>query len=84
MLPVFPVPEFENKTVDRIAPLAVFTATKLVGLRSSLRTAVDQRERDDLLGDMMICDAALSLLNLAYISEDDRVLTAAKDLLRQV
>lgn len=84
MLPVFPVPEFENKTVDRIAPLAVFTATRLRGLSSSLKTAVDGREREDLLADMMLCDAALSLLNLAYISEDDRALLAAKDLLRKV
>ncbi len=81
---MLPLPDFENKTVDRIAPLAVFTATRLRGLSSSLKTAVDGREREDLLADMMLCDAALSLLNLAYISEDDRVLTAAKDLLRQV
>lgn len=81
---LLPLPDFENKTVDRIAPLSVFTATKLKGLSSSLKTAVDQRERDDLLADMMVCDAALALLNLAYWTEDDRALLAARDLLRKV
>ena len=84
MFETFIAPDFESKSNDQIASIANFSATRLVGFSSSLKTAIDQRERDEILSDMIMCGASLALLNLAYLSEDDRVLAAAKDLLRRV
>ena len=80
----FLVPDFENEKVSRLTPLADFIATRLMGLSKSLKTAEDDRERDEILCDISLCNASLSLLNFAYLTESDQPMAAAKELMRSV
>jgi hypothetical protein len=78
------VPDFENEAIHHIVPVADFIKCRLVQQSLSLRTAQDARERDELLASMMLCNASLTLLNIAYIAETDTLITAAKDLIREL
>lgn len=78
------MPDFENEKIKDIVPVAEFIKHRLAQHSVSLRTAQDARERDELLASMMLCNASLSLLNIAYVAETDTLITAAKELIREL
>lgn len=76
------VPDFENERIKDIIPVADFIKCRLAQYNLSLLTAQDARERDELLASMIMCNASLALLNIAYVAETDTLIVAAKDLMR--
>lgn len=78
------VPDFENEKIKDIVPVAEFIKRRLAQYSVSLRTAQDARERDELLASMILCNASLSLLNIAYVAETHTLITVAKELIREI
>jgi hypothetical protein len=78
------VPDFENDRIKDVIPVADFIKSRLAQYNLSLQTAQDARERDELLASMIICNASLALLSIAYIAETDTLIVAAKELIREV
>lgn len=76
------VPDFENDRIKDIIPVADFIKSRLAQHNLSLLTAQDARERDELLASMIVCNASLSLLSIAYVAENETLIAAAKDLIR--
>lgn len=76
------VPDFENDRIKDIIPVADFIKCRLAQHNLSLLTAQDARERDEHLASMIMCNASLALLSIAYIAETDALIAAAKDLMR--
>jgi hypothetical protein len=78
----FTVPDFENQKIKDIVPVAEFIKQRLAQHSISLRTSNDQKERDELLASMMLCNASLTMLSIAYIAETDTLISSAKELMR--
>lgn len=76
------VPDFENDKIKDVIPVADFIKSRLAQYNLSLLTAQDAIERDELLASMIMCNASLALLSIAYIAETDTLIAAAKDLMR--
>ena len=55
-----------------------------MSLSKSLATAEDERERDEILCDISLCNASLLLLNFAYLADSDQPIAAAKEIMRSV
>lgn len=75
--------EYASDRLVTVIKIATFVQRNLVALHKSIDTEDDARERDELLADMLILNASLSMLNLAYFSENDEVIEAVKDLVKQ-
>lgn len=82
MFEQYVLPDFESCSRPDITPVADFVVRRLLSLSSSLKTAVDARERDELFCEMLKCNAALMMLNLAFLTEHAGTLVSAKDLLK--
>jgi hypothetical protein len=80
----FLVPDWGNTRASDITPIVEFIAKKLLSLNRSLRTAKDERERSETIGNMTLCASSLSILTLAYLSETDRLNETAKEIMREV
>lgn len=76
------VPDFENDRIKDIIPVADFIKSRLAQYNLSLLTAQDARERDELLASMILCNASLALLSIAYVAEAGTLISAAKELMR--
>lgn len=78
------VPDFENDRIKDVIPVADFIKSRLAQYNLSLLTAQDAKERDELLASMIMCNASLTLLSIAYIAETDKLIVVAKELIREV
>jgi hypothetical protein len=77
------VPDFENQKIKDIVPVVEFIKHRLAQHSISLRTSNDQREREELLASMMLCNASLTMLSIAYLAETDTLITSAKEFIRE-
>ena len=77
------VPDFENQKIKDIVPVAEFIKHRLAQHSISLRTSNDQKEREELLASMMLCNASLTMLSIAYLAETDTLISSAKELMRE-
>lgn len=78
------VPDFENEAIEKIVPITQFVSTKLMNNYISFLTAVDDREREEKLAAMILCNSSLLLLSLAYIAEKEVLVENAKEIMRKV
>ena len=73
-----------NAQSETINDIANWIKTKLISLNRSLRTSENERERQQIVSDITLCSASLSLLTLAYTSEIEDITNYAKEILREL
>ena len=78
-----PEPTFRDSIVETSLNLVQFASKTLIQKRRSLETAEDPAESASLLSQMMILSSSLSVLTLAYITENESLLETSKTLLRE-
>ena len=76
------IPMPSSYRLDEIQPVAAFIANKIVALRSTIATSVDDQEKIDSIAAMTMCQSSINLLILAYITEDSSFVEQAKHIYR--
>lgn len=59
------VPSFQQSAMENVVQVAEFISRKLRTLNKSFQTSIDNEERQEILEQMMLCSASLSVLHLA-------------------
>ena len=78
------IEEYSGKPFPNIHEVTEYIVNKIVFLQRSMMTAVSDRERAEINASLSVCSAALSLLNIAYISEDNQFFENVKTLMREI
>ena len=78
-----PEPTFRDNIVETSLNLVQFASKTLIQKRRSLETADDPNEIASLMSQMMLLSASLSVLTLAYITENETLIETSKTLLRE-
>ena len=78
-----PEPTFHDNIVETSLNLVQFASKTLIQKRRSLETADDPNEIASLMSQMMLLSASLSVLTLAYITENETLIETSKTLLRE-
>lgn len=77
------VPDWDNRRISSIKPVAEFIANKVVANKRTLNTSTDEIERQKCFETLAMSNAALSLLVLAYMTEIDDITDYAKRIMRE-
>ena len=78
-----PEPTFRDSIVETSLNLVQFASKTLIQKRRSFETADDPNEIASLMSQMMLLSASLSVLTLAYITENETLIETSKTLLRE-
>ena len=78
------IPECQTHRIDGIIPVATFISNKMIVLRNTLITSTDIEEQVDTLSKLILCQGSMSLLSLAYLTDDVAYLDQAKHLYRGI
>lgn len=79
----FVVPDFENRRIIGFEPIAEFIKSRLVALNGAFATSTDTNEKHEIVAQMTMCAASLSLLTLGYVAERDSVIEMTRELIRR-
>jgi len=75
-----PSPSLER--LNEIEPVATFISKKMVSLKRTLNTSNDLDEKIDTLSELIMCESSISLLSLAYLTENTSYVEVAKNIYR--
>jgi hypothetical protein len=78
------IPEPNQIRNDDIIPLVGYIAKTMVALRNTLNTSTDIDEKIDTISKLALCQSSISLLSLAYLTEDYEHIQQAKHLYRGI
>lgn len=73
-----------NPILDEIPSIASFLSKRMVQLRRSFITAQDEVERLEAVASIVMCSSALSVLHLAYLTEQQSLIEDAKSIYRGI
>jgi hypothetical protein len=77
-----PIPS--SVRLDEIQPVAAFISKKIVVLKNTLATSDDVDEKIETISSIALCQASISLLMIAYLTEDISFIEQAKHLYRGI
>lgn len=78
------IPDFPSTRITEIVPIAAFISKKMVVLRNTIASSTDTEEKLDALSQLMLCQSSISILFLAYLTEENIYLEQAKHLYRGI
>ena len=78
------IPEPTHNKLDEITPLATFISKRMCMLKRTISTSVDVEEQIEAVCNLILCQSSLSLLSLAYLTEDYGHIEQAKELYRGI
>jgi hypothetical protein len=76
------IPSPLNDRLNEIEPIATFISKKIVSLKRTLDTSEDLNEKIDTLSELIMCESSISLLSLAYLTENHSLIEEAKNIYR--
>ena len=77
-----PIPSSEK--LNEIEPVATFISKKMVSLKRTLDTSADLDEKIDTIAGLIMCESSISLLSLAYLTENNSLIEEAKNIYRGI
>ena len=77
-----PIPS--SVRLDEIQPVAAFISKKIVVLKNTLATSDDVDEKIETISSIALCQTSISLLMIAYLTEDTSFIEQAKHLYRGI
>lgn len=77
------IPAFEENNIQKIIPIAAFIGKKIKANKIAFITSSDADEKTEINASLSMCQSALCLLCLAYISESDDLVEIAKEIIRE-
>lgn len=78
------IPEPNQIRTDEIIPLVGYIAKTMVALRNTLNTSTDADEQIVTISKLILCQSSISLLSLAYLTEDYEHIEQAKQIYRGI
>jgi hypothetical protein len=72
------IPSPLNERLNEIEPIATFISKKMVLLKRTLNTSTDLDEKIDTIAGLIMCESSISLLSLAYLTENHSLVEEAK------
>ena len=78
----FMFPLYADNKLDAIEPIADFISKKMISMKYTLKTSSDVEEKIDTISNVVMCQAAISLLHLAYTSGNPSFIEEAKNIFR--
>ena len=76
------IPSPLNDRLNEIEPIATFISKKMVLLKRTLNTSNDLDEKIDTIAGLIMCKSSISLLSLAYLTENRSLIEQAKNIYR--
>ena len=76
------IPFPSSERLDEIEPVATFITKKIVSLKRTLNTSTDLDEKIDTIAGLIMCESSISLLSLAYLTENKSLIEEAKNIYR--
>ena len=76
------IPSPLNDRLNEIEPIAIFISKKMISLKRTLDTSEDLNEKIDTLSELIMCESSISLLSLAYLTENTSYVEVAKNIYR--
>jgi len=76
------IPFPSSERLDEIEPIATFISKKMVSLKRTLDTSADLDEKIDTIAGLIMCESSISLLSLAYLTENNSLVEEAKNIYR--
>ena len=76
------IPSTLNDRLNEIEPIATFISKKMVLLKRTLNTSNDLDEKIDTIAGLIMCKSSISLLSLAYLTENHSLIEEAKNIYR--
>ncbi len=77
-------PSLPNEKTESVIPIAQFLAKKMRTLNTSFLTSTDSDERLEIVQAMTLCSGSLMLLSLAFFTESQELIEAAKQTYREL
>ncbi len=77
-------PSFPNEKTESVIPVAEFLARKMRNLNTSFHTSTDSEERLEIIQATTLCSGSLMLLSLAFFTESQELIEAAKQTYREL
>jgi hypothetical protein len=78
------IPFPPNETGPEIDPIANFVSRKICSLKRTLDTSTDIEEKIDTISEILMCEASIALLTLAYLTENASLIEDAKNIYRGI
>jgi hypothetical protein len=78
------IPFPSSERLDEIEPVAIFISKKMVSLKRTLNTSNDLDEKIDTIAGLIMCESSISLLSLAYLTENNLLIEEAKNIYRGI
>jgi hypothetical protein len=78
------IPSPLNDRLNEIEPIATFISKKMVSLKRTLNTSTDLDEKIDTIAGLIMCESSISLLSLAYLTENHSLVEEAKNIYREL
>lgn len=78
------IPSPSYQRINDIQPVASFIANKIIVSKNTLSTSNDVEEKIATIATMVMCESALSLLILAFLTEDNSFVEQAKQIYRGI
>ena len=75
-------PDFETRQQNRTRDLFTYVIAKLIAQTASLKTAIDEEEKQELRTNILLSVATLISLLTAYMIDDADMTESAKKILR--
>lgn len=76
------IPFPSSEKLNEIEPVATFISKKMVSLKRTLDTSADLDEKMDTIAGLIMCESSISLLSLAYLTENNSLIEEAKNIYR--
>ena len=76
------IPFPSSEKLNEIEPVAIFISKKMVSLKRTLDTSADLDEKIDTIAGLIMCESSISLLSLAYLTENNSLIEEAKNIYR--
>ena len=76
------IPFPSSEKLNEIEPVATFISKKIVSLKRTLDTSTDLDEKIDTIAGLIMCESSISLLSLAYLTENNSLIEEAKNIYR--
>lgn len=77
---IFPL--YADNKLDAIESIADFISKKMISMKYTLKTSSDVEEKIDAISDLVMCEAAISLLHLAYTTGNLSFVENSKEIIK--
>lgn len=77
------IPAYKENSLEKIIPAAAFIGKKIKANKIAFITSTDGDEKIEINASLSLCQSALVLLCMAYISESDDLVEIAKEIIRE-